>query len=98
MSDRRKIIALAVAWATLIVANLLTARSVSALVTVVEADVQETSQRVCGAWQAQYLVVNELAFVVLDDEAANRLREKFAADFRANCGQYEQTFPGEQQP
>ncbi len=90
---RARMIALLVAWATLITANLLTARAVSDLITVVEAEVQATSQQVCGAWLGTYQFLNIWAGENLSPSGAKWARERFAADFKASCGDYRQTFP-----
>lgn len=53
--------------------------------------VETVRTNTCGAWQGTYQMLNAWAAISLPPAEARWVRERFAADFAAHCGGYEQT-------
>jgi hypothetical protein len=85
--------ALFVAWLLLIVVNMVNAHRTEVLIQTVQTDLRDTTSRVCGAWLGTYQMLNVWASYELSPGAATAVRERFAADFREHCPDYEQAFP-----
>jgi putative copper export protein len=59
----------------------------------IHATTREVHINSCGAWLGTYQMLNVWAADSLSTKEATRVRERFAADYRAHCSDYTQTFP-----
>ena len=78
------------AWVLLIAVSMYQAAQVSDLIETVDRDVTDTATRVCGSWLGTYDLLNLWAAVNLTPQSATEQRERFAVDFREQCGDYVQ--------